>query len=177
MKQEEVLVKRQTMRTWFKNEDMDFMFNWAIGISEILGMSPSQVLLAAHDVKDGDPASWRAGFCHLADYQVQRAQELGEARQTISAGQFFLGAAYAYRAAAQYTDPSAGKFRELVSAMESAFQLGIETWGVPMRAVEVPFENTTLPGYYLEFDKQPRPIVLMIGGGDTFREDLFYFAG
>jgi alpha-beta hydrolase superfamily lysophospholipase len=34
-----------------------------------------------------------------------------------------------------------------------------------------------LPGYYLEHDRKRRPTVLMIGGGDTFREDLFYFAG
>ncbi len=48
---------------------------------------------------------------------------------------------------------------------------------VPLRAIEVPFEGGTLPGYYLEQDPPPRPTVLMIGGGDTFREDLFYFAG
>ena len=29
------------------------MFNWAVGVSEILGMSPSQVFLAIHNVKDG----------------------------------------------------------------------------------------------------------------------------
>lgn len=45
-----------------------------------------------------------------------------------------------------------------------------------MRPIEVPFENTTLPGYYLELDHSPRPVVMMVGGGDTFREDLFYFA-
>ena len=49
--------------------------------------------------------------------------------------------------------------------------------GVPMRPVEVPFEQTTLPGYYLEQDDQLRPLVMMVGGGDTFCEDLFYFAG
>src|SRR5262249_15300671 len=32
-------------------------------------------------------------------------------------------------------------------------------------------------GYYLEHDDKPRPLVVMVGGGDTFREDLFYFAG
>ena len=46
-----------------------------------------------------------------------------------------------------------------------------------MRPIEVPFEQTTLPGYYLEQDDQLRPLVMMVGGGDTFREDLFYFAG
>ena len=61
--------------------------------------------------------------------------------------------------------------------MENAFQQGIDFVGVPVRPIEVPFENTTLPGYYLEHDNSPRPVVMMVGGGDTFREDLFYFAG
>jgi len=61
--------------------------------------------------------------------------------------------------------------------METNFQQGIACLGAPMKAVEIPFEGTSLPGYYLEHDAQPRPVVLMIGGGDSFREDLFYVAG
>ena len=91
MKENEVIVKRQSINTRFKNEDMDFMFNWAVGVSEILGMSPSQVFLAIHNVKDEDPDSWRAGFCHQADYQVQRAKESVQTSQPLSAGQFLWG--------------------------------------------------------------------------------------
>ena len=61
--------------------------------------------------------------------------------------------------------------------METLFQEGIQLLKVPMRPVEVPYAGKSLAGYYLEHDDQERPLVLMIGGGDTFREDLFYFAG
>lgn len=44
-------------------------------------------------------------------------------------------------------------------------------------AIEVPFESGTLPGYFLEIDGEPRPTVLVVGGGDTFREDLYYYPG
>jgi hypothetical protein len=177
VKKDEIIVKRQKVNTWFKNADMDFMFNWEVGVSEILGMSPAQVFLAVHDVKDGDPVSWRAGFRRQADYQARRGQELAQAQQAMASGQFYLGAAYAYKAAVQYTDPTTAEYGELIQAMEAAFQHGIESWDVPARTIEIPFENTSLPGYYLEIDDQPRPVVLMIGGGDSFREDLFYFAG
>ena len=43
MDKNEVILKRQMYRTRFKNEDMDFMLNWMIGVSQIIGMSPSQV--------------------------------------------------------------------------------------------------------------------------------------
>lgn len=177
MKDNEVILKRQKYSTRFKNGDMDFMLNWTIGVSQIIGMSPSQAFYAVHGIKDGDPAGWREGFRSQGHFQIKRAGELVENNHRLAAGQSYLGAAYAYRAALQYTDPTVSDFDKRVLEMEKAFQQGIEFIGVPAYPIEVPFENTTLPGYYLEHDQQPRPVVMMVGGGDTFREDLFYFAG
>ena len=156
---------------------MDFMLNWMIGVSQIIGMSPSQIFYAVHDIEDGDPSGWREGFRCQGHYQIERAQAFIENKQMLAASQLYLGAAYAYRAALQYTDPTASDFNERVLEMEKSFQQGIDFIGVPMRPIEVPFESITLPGYYLEHDKTPRPVIVMVGGGDTFREDLFYFAG
>jgi len=156
---------------------MDFMFNWAIGVGQILGITPSQVFLSVRGIKDGDPAGWREGFLHMAHYQLGQAKVLNEEKHPIAAGEFYLGAAYAFRFALQYIDPTRPGFDENVLEMERAFQQGTSCLGVPMRAVEIPFENASLPSYFLEHDHEPHPFVLMIGGGDSFREDLFYVAG
>ena len=177
MKENEAILKRQMYNTRFKNADMDFMFNWAVGVSQIIGMSAAQVFNAVHGIKDGDPVGWREGFQREGQTQIKQAQALMENKQRVAAGQAYLGAAYAFRSALQYIDPTKDGFEECLLAMENAFQQGIEQIGVPMRPVEVPFENASLPGYFLEHDRQARPLVLMIGGGDSFREDLFYFAG
>ncbi|MEO8612762.1 MAG: alpha/beta hydrolase [Chloroflexota bacterium] len=177
MRENEVILKRQKYSVRFKNEDMDFMLNWMVGVSQIIGLSPSQVFHAIHDIKDGDPTGWRNGFHTQGRYLIERAQAFVQSNQKVAAGQFHLGAAYAYRAALQYTDPTVSDFEERAHEMENAFQNGIELIGVPMRPIEVPFENTSLPGYYLEHDNKLRPVVMMVGGGDTSREDLFYFAG
>ena len=177
MKENEVIFQRQNFNIKFKNQDMDFMLNWAIGIGQIIGMSPSQIFHAVHNVKDGNPTDWRKGFQRQAQYQLEHAKNALEQKQPIAAGQFQFGAAYAYRAALQYTSPHVAEFNEMVTQMEKAFQRGAELLRVPMRPIEIPFENTTLPGYFLEHDKEPRPVLIMVGGGDTFREDLFYFAG
>lgn len=177
MKENEVIFQRQNFNIKFKNQDMDFILNWWIGIAQIIGMSASQVFYAVHDVKDGNSADWRNGFQRQAQFQLEHAQKAIEQKQPIAAGQFQIGAAYAYRAVLQYTSPYAPEFNEMVTQMEKAFQRGTELLRVPMRPIEIPFENTTLPGYFLEHDKQPRPVLMMVGGGDTFREDLFYFAG
>jgi len=177
MQENEAILKRQVSNIRFKNADMDFMLNWAIGIGQIIGMSPSQAFYAVHGIKDGDPAGWRKGFQAQGDYQLERAGEFIRTGQKLAAGQLSLGAAYAYRAAIQYTDPTTPDFDQRVQAMQKSFRQGIDLIGVPMRPVEVPFEQTTLPGYYLQHDDQLRPLLMMVGGGDTFCEDLFYFAG
>jgi hypothetical protein len=124
----------------------------------------------------GDPVGWREGFRREGHYLRQRALDF-EQEHPKAAGHSFLAAAYAYRASLQYADPTEASFLERVSEMEEAFGRGTTLLDVPLRAIEVPFEGTTLPGYYLEQDAAARPTVLMIGGGDTFREDLYYFAG
>ncbi len=177
MKESEVILKRQKVNTKFKNGDMDFMLNWAIGVSQIIGMAPSQIFYAVDNMKDGDPVGWRKGFQNEGDYQIAQAQKSIDTKQWLIASQFYVGAAYAYRAALQYTNPMLDEFNEYVLKMEKAFQQGIELLNVPMRPIEIPFEDTTLSGYFLEHDKEDRPVVIMVGGGDTFREDLFYFAG
>ena len=177
MNENQAILKRQKYNIRFKNADMDFMLNWAIGISQIIGMSASQAFYAVHGIKDGDPAGWRKGFQAQADYQMERAREFIRTGQTLAAGQLSLGAAYACRAAIQYTDPTTDEFEKRVQSMQASFRQGIDLIGIPMRPVEVPFEQTTLPGYYLEQDDRLRPLLMMVGGGDTFREDLFYFAG
>ena len=177
MKEKEAIFTRHKFNTKFKDADMDFMMNWAIGISQIIGMAPSQIFYAVHDVRNGNPTDWRKGFLQQAQYQIERAKTSFNENQRIAIGQSYLGAAYAYRAALQYTNPNAAEFNEFVGQMEKTFQRGAELLDVPVRPVEIPFENTTLPGYLLEHDQEPRPVLMMVGGSDTFREDLFYFAG
>jgi alpha-beta hydrolase superfamily lysophospholipase len=176
MKKSDVILKREQVHIRFKNEEMDFMFNWVLGMGEIVGLSHGEIFYAIAGIKDGDPTSWREGFRREGHYLRQRA--LGfEQEHRAAAGHSFLAAAYAYRASLQYADPTETSFPARVSEMEEAFGRGTALLDVPLRAIEVPFEGGTLPGYYLEQDPPARPTVLMIGGGDTFREDLFYFAG
>lgn len=177
MKENELIVKRQKFNTRFKNGDMDFMFNWTVGVSQIIGMSPSQVFYALRDTKDGDPRGWREGLSRQAVLLVDQAKSLLMNNQCVAAGQAYLGAAYAYKAALQYTSPKMPEFMAWAQEMECVFQEGIKLLGVPMCPIEVPYAEKSLAGYYLEQDDQARPVVIMIGGGDTFREDLFYFAG
>lgn len=177
MRNDEVIITRQKTKIRFKNGDMDFIFSWFLGVSQLMGLSASQIFFAVNGIRDGDPKGWREGFSRQGDFLAEGAAQYRKRGQPMLAGQAAFGAAYAYRAALQYTHPSVSAFLELIAKMESSFQEGARLLGAPLRPVEIPFAGTSLPGYFLEHDRQPRPLLVMIGGGDTFREDLFYFAG
>lgn len=95
----------------------------------------------------------------------------------LISSQTYIGAAYSYRAALQYTDPTVNDFKDYVRLMEETFINGADRMDIPIRPIKVAFEDIELLGYYLEHDGRKRPTLIMVGGGDTFREDLFYFAG
>jgi alpha-beta hydrolase superfamily lysophospholipase len=171
------VLRRQSQRTKFSNSDMDFAFNLALGVSQIIGMSPGEVLAAVATVKDGDPRSWRESFYREARFLSRRADSCVQSGHLEQAGQSAFGAAYARRFALGFTSPNTKAWNSIVHEMEQEFLRGATLSHVPIRPIEVPFENSSLPGYYLEIDDIPRPTLVVVGGGDTFREDLFYYGG
>lgn len=178
MKNDQAILQRQSGRVRFMNSDMDFYYLWALGVSGLFGLSASQLNLAAGRIKDGDPASWVRAFAGLADGEALRGERTATGTSAVEKGQAMLAAAYAYRAAIQLADPGTGELQALAKKMESAFQAGAKALGLPIQPVEIPFEGKSLPGYFLSGSTEaPRPVLVMVGGGDTFREDLFYFAG
>ena len=56
MKKNEAILKRQEHRIKFKNKDMDFCFNWLLGISQVVGMSSGELFYIASGISDGNQA-------------------------------------------------------------------------------------------------------------------------
>lgn len=174
MQKNEKILKRQTTKIFFDNDDTDFFFNWMLGVAELFGMSHGELFYLAHKIgRDGKPHKWRSCFIEHADYLAQNAEE---AAGSWMSANYYFGATYAYRSALQFVDPFAPKYSELVSAMESTFASATKSLNIPIKAVHIPYHNNYLSGYYL-YCGDARPTVMMVGGGDTYREDLFYFAG
>jgi len=171
------IMTRAATRIRFRNVDMDFNLTWVLGVADLFGWSHGEVMFVASRIKDGNPASWRREFRKEGEHLLVRAANAKSLGNLSSAGQAQLGACFSFRAALQYCDPREEEFKPVMEAMEQSFQNAVQDLRIPIKAVEVPFEASSLPGYFLRIDNQPRPTVVMVGGGDTFREDLFSFAG
>ena len=131
----------------------------------------------AANIKDGDAASWQEQWIKMAERVEARGLASLAAGHGISAGQQLLRASNYYRFGliAMLPDdprlaPTAAKSRE---AMKKAGKL----LDPPLEYFEIPFEGTVLPGYFRKAanDAKPRKTLLMLGGGETFAEDLVFY--
>lgn len=176
MQASDEILSRQKTRIRFRSGDMDFIFSYMLGIGDILG-AHGPLFAAASKVRNASASDWRREFCGLADRADRHAAEAGTADRAEEARQWSLTDCYANRAALQFTDPATDEFGERWQRMEDAFMEAMRWWRAPVTAIEVPFDAGSLPGYLLKLDDVPRPAILMVGGGDTSREDLFVFVG
>lgn len=72
------------------------------------------------------------------------------------------------------TDP---RIEQALQYSIRAFHHALEYFETPVEKVEIPFENTTLPGYlYLNHTQSnhPKPILIDTGGGDSTKEELYF---
>lgn len=140
-------------------------------------MSHGELFYLAREIgRDAQPNKWVASFLDHAKYLSTCAEESAGSASLQTLANYHLGATYAFRGALQFTDPFSPSFRLLVVKMEQAFERAITCLAAPIETIKIKFQETYLPGYYLHCDPL-RPTVVMVGGGDTYREDLFYFAG
>jgi hypothetical protein len=177
MKNTDKILKRQKYKVHFKNEDMDFTFNWLLGIGELFGMSHGELFFLASQMQNERPHEWRRVFGVHARFLLDAAKQAEKDGHEDLAANHYLGATYTNKAITAFCDPDSNEFTDAITSMEIAFVAAMKNMHAPVTSVDIPFQDTTLPGYYLKVDDQPRPTLIMVGGGDTSREDLFYFAG
>jgi pimeloyl-ACP methyl ester carboxylesterase len=68
---------------------------------------------------------------------------------------------------------------ETVESFVRCFRKAIPSFSNPCEPVSVPFADSYLSGYFYRVDEQSvaRPTLIIVGGGDTFGEDLHFWAG
>ena len=175
MKENDVILKRQSTQIFFKNGDTDFFFNWLLGIGEIFGFSHGELYYLAQRLGNSPkPDDWKNVFLSHVNYLEQEASNSGLSEQTKA--QYYLAQTYSLRSAIQFTDPFSEEYLPTVRQMEKVFSSAIHSLGAPIEKLTITYQGSYLPGYYLHSGDNC-PTLIMIGGGDTYREDLFYFAG
>jgi alpha-beta hydrolase superfamily lysophospholipase len=163
---------------FFQDGDMDFHFgNLLLGSAVNGGAEIGEAFFAASRIKDGDTESWQQAWLALARRAEARGRKSLAGGHEVSARSQWLRAANYYRMSLLGMLPDDPEFlRRGRKARRLMIQAG-ELLEPPLEYFEIPFQDTVLPGFFRQADSGGRPAgtLIMIGGGETFIEDLYFY--
>jgi dipeptidyl aminopeptidase/acylaminoacyl peptidase len=128
--------------------------------------------------REGDNEAWFTEWCAMAEDMERKARAAQAANHQLTAGTHFLHAGVYFLWAERFTPPGERKFNTYRRSM-SCFVEGYQRRYPTIERVEVPYEGTTLPAYFM---KAPgagaaAPTVVCFDGLDLCKEVSVLFAG
>jgi hypothetical protein len=160
-----------SVKAFFSDPDFDFEFRDALGATAYGVGDPGLWLATAARIVDGDRSTWFTAWCDRA----RELAELGDGAKGDPAG-----AAWAYLAASSAWSRAMGAIDGLPPEQGDAellptFRESRRCWDAMIAAsqgrhvrLDIPYEDTTLPGYLLRPDASGarRPTLVMTNGSD-----------
>ncbi len=153
---------------FYQDSDANYRVQVALGgVPAGLG-DVGEILTAVGQAGQGDDKSWSAAFKALGSRVEKLIDEALSVNDTRSARDAALRAA-AYYASALEADQSfadEGTIRDTFHAHRRCWERFADLTSPKLERVDIPYEDTTMPGYFLSVDGTPRPTVVFINGSD-----------
>lgn len=156
--------------TGFYGEDFDFDVRIQLGMAPYGGADAGEVLRTIVDVRDGDHEAWFSAWSGLGTRLRIQADASDAAGRRVSAASAYLRCANAFAVAVNAASSLGDDAR-----LRDAFRLHRGAWDAfvdraPYRAerIEVPYAETTMPGYFFAASdgSEPRPTLILVNGSD-----------
>jgi alpha-beta hydrolase superfamily lysophospholipase len=166
---------------FFADAAMNFIFLIVLGGTYYGVGDVGTALAMIHEVVDGDSGSAYAALNAYGERAYSAADSALKAGHRISARSYYLQASN-YIFASTYFCDGMGAPDKLVptwqrsrTALDAAFAL----FDRPVEHVNIPYEGTTLPGYFIKPDSspQPRPLFIIANGSDASVLDMWVQGG
>jgi pimeloyl-ACP methyl ester carboxylesterase len=171
------------MKFLYDDESFSFEALRSAGYAAYAGADLGEVLVTCRRIPEGDEEAWSAEWAATAARIERIGRDALGAGHLVSAREALLRASNYYRTADFYRreNPAAdAESARLATASRRTFADAAALLDTPARALRIPYEDTTLPGYLFLVDDSgaSRPTVLFHGGYDsTLEEDYFAMAG
>lgn len=142
------------------------------------GSEIGEVLATAKQIREGDFESWHVAWLRTAERIEEIAAHALQEGHRISAGQAFLRASNYYRTAEFFLAPDDPRHMVTFEKSRTTFWQFLELSRLCVEKVHIPYEGTTLPGYFYLVDEShtPRRTLISLGGFDSTGEELYFFA-
>jgi pimeloyl-ACP methyl ester carboxylesterase len=167
-------------------EGLPFIFNdhqysyqalRAIAQSSTGGADIGECLSTIYKIDEGDDESWYREWLGTAQRVEKLAQDFRQQGDLVSARECYLRASNYYRTAEffLYTNPEDPRIVQTWEKSRNCFLEYAGMSGGLVNPVEIPFADTTLPGYFCLVDKSGirRPLLIMQTGFDGTAEELY----
>ena len=169
------------MKVAFKDESFAFEFVRNLGFMYYGGSDLGEMIATAGQIQEGDFESWFTEWDKLGRRLLSRADASLSAGHVESAREAYLRASTYFRTAEFYLHGNSADPRILSEsrASQQAYAEAAKLTGSIWEPVQIPYEGTTLPGYFYKVDDsgKPRPTLIFIGGFDSSLEELLFFGG
>jgi hypothetical protein len=162
------------MKKQFEDTEFQFGLEIALGAAYRQASDVGEAFATADRIADGDADSWVNEWTATADRCETAGAEAQSGGHAISAVAYYRRAATYYATAlyrfAGATNHSTERELELWRRQRACWERVVDLQPVPGERTSIPYENTTLPGYFFRApDAEPgerRPLVVMNNGSD-----------
>ncbi|WP_039801184.1 alpha/beta hydrolase family protein [Nocardia araoensis] len=156
------------MKFLFDDESFAFEALRTACFAEFGGADLGEVLAVARAVPDGDEEAWCRQWTAAGD----RARALGGRQALLRASNYYRTAEF-FRRDDPFGDPVA---KDLFARAQDTFAEAAQLMDTPVQAVEIPYEDTHLPGLLFLADDSgtPRPTIILTSGFDSPAEEAYF---
>ena len=175
----------------FNDQSFSFETLRALGYTPYGGADIGEVTSTAARIPDGDETAWYSEWRALAERVHADADRSAAEGHPVSARESYLRASNYYRLCEFYlrvdssNDP---EVREVGQLSVDSFARAAQLMNPSPKQVKIPYEGTTLPGWWVPADlgtahptggdrDGPRPTLLFHGGFDSTEEELYFSGG
>ena len=152
------------MKVAFKDESFAFEFVRNLGFMYYGGSDLGEMMATAGRITEGDFESWFTEWDKVGQRTLSRADASLASGHRESARTSYLRASTYFRMAEFYLhgNPADPRILSESRASQKAYAEAAKLTGPTWEPVEIPYEGTTLPGYFYKVDDSgtPRPCLL-----------------
>jgi pimeloyl-ACP methyl ester carboxylesterase len=166
------------MAKLIKDELFEAQLLRAIGYAPYGGADAGECLAVAGRISGSDLTAWHDAWAATAARLAGQADASAAAGQIASARSGFFRASNYFRTAGLFAmgSPVDPRLTEAHRREVESFRRGAALLDVPPEIIQIPYEDTSLPGYFFRTaaDTTPRPTVILTNGYDGTAEELYF---
>lgn len=170
----------RTMKVVFDDPEFDGQLLRTLSYTYEQGADLADCYSTARRIVEGDKESWYTQWTATADRIAAAADASLAAGHRVSAREGYLRASNYYRSSFifMFAVPVDPRMVQAYQRQRDTFRKAAALFDPPIEPVAIPFEGTTLPGYFCRVDRSdaPRPTLIVTGGYDGTAEET-YFGG